>query len=76
MGSQFLVDITSTILDGLEEYYESVREEAQQLLLCIARRFLPQQLTLGQEQLELVQMLKATIGQGWPAQLRDRKSVV
>lgn len=69
MGSQFLMDITTGILDGLEEYYESVREEAQQLLLCIARRFLPQQLALGQEQLDLVQVLRTTIGQGWPAQL-------
>jgi len=42
MGSRFLVEITAGILEGLEEYYESVREEAQQLLLCIARRFLPQ----------------------------------
>lgn len=69
MGSRFLVEINAGILEGLEEYYESVREEAQQLLLCIARRFLPQQLALGQEQLELVQVLRTTIGQGWPAQL-------
>lgn len=50
VGAQFLVSVTDAILEGLEEYHESVREEAQQLLLCIARRFLPQQLTLAQEQ--------------------------
>lgn len=48
MGSQFLVNITDEILLGLEEYHESIREEAQLLLLCIARRFLPQ-LSLAQE---------------------------
>lgn len=69
MGAQFLVGITDSILDGLEEYHESVREEAQQLLLCIARRFLPQQLTLTQEQVDLVQMLKSNMSQGWPPQL-------
>lgn len=69
MGAQFLVSITDAILEGLEEYHESVREEAQQLLLCIARRFLPQQLTLAQEQLDLVQMLKSNMRQGWPPQL-------
>lgn len=50
MGSQFLVSVTDHILEGLEEHHESIREESQQLLLCIARRFLPQKLALDQEQ--------------------------
>lgn len=69
MGSDFLVSITDHILSGLEEYQESIREEAQQLLLCIAHRFLPAKLALPQEQLDLVQMLKSNMKQGWPAQL-------
>ena len=66
LGSQFLAKITESILEGLQEFHESIKEEAQQLLLCIARRFLPQNLSFSQEQLDLVQVLKSNMSQGWP----------
>jgi len=72
LGSQFLAEVTDRILDGLEEYHESVKEEAQQLLLCLARRFLPTHLNFAQEQQDLVQVLKSNMSQGWPPQLNGQ----
>ena len=69
LGSQFLAPVTESILEGLQEFHESVKEEAQQLLLCLARRFLPTHLNFNQEQRELVQVLKSNMSQGWPPQL-------
>ena len=69
LSSQFLAQVTDSILEGLQEFHESVKEEAQQLLLCLARRFLPNHLNFTQEQQDLVQVLKSNMSQGWPNQL-------
>ena len=42
----FLAEITDEVLEHLSDYYDTVREEAQLLLLSIAQRFLPQQIGL------------------------------
>mmetsp|Transcript_12420 Transcript_12420/g.20867 ORF Transcript_12420/g.20867 Transcript_12420/m.20867 type:complete len:138 (-) Transcript_12420:72-485(-) len=55
----------------MTDYFESVREEAQQLLICISQRFLPPQTSLGQKELDLVMMLKTNIKEGWPTSMNS-----
>jgi hypothetical protein len=68
-------DITSQILEDLGDYHDSVREEAQLLLVCMTQRFLPPQISLNDEQLDLVKVLKTNVKGGWPntlnGQLKD-----
>jgi hypothetical protein len=45
----FMCDITSQILADLDDYHDSVREEAQLLLLCMTERFLPPQIALNDD---------------------------
>ena len=41
--------VTSELLVDLQEYYESVRDEAQQLLLSMSQRFFPAELSFTQD---------------------------
>jgi hypothetical protein len=70
-----MCEITSQILIDLEDYHDSVREEAQLLLVCMTQRFLPPQIALNDDQLNLVQVLKTNVKGGWPnhlmGQLKD-----
>jgi hypothetical protein len=45
-STTFMQDITSQILADLDAYFDSVREEAQNLLVCMTERFLPPQVCL------------------------------
>ena len=58
--------ITDQIINNLSDYHDSVREEASELLVSMTERFLPPQIALNQEQLDLVQVLKANLSMGWP----------
>lgn len=70
-----MCEITSQILVDIEDYHDSVREEAQLLLVCMTQRFLPPQIALSDDQLNLIQVLKTNVKGGWPnnlmGQLKD-----
>jgi hypothetical protein len=70
-----MCDLTSQILVDLEDYHDSVREEAQLLLVCMTQRFLPPMIALTDEQMNLIQVLKTNVKGGWPnnlmGQLKD-----
>ena len=74
MTTSFMTSITDMILGNLGDYFDTVKEESQLLLVSMVERFLPPQLNVSQEQLDLVQLLKANISQ-WPnamnGQLKD-----
>ena len=57
--------MTDQVLEELGEYFESVRDEAQSLLLCVSQRFFPAELSFSQEELDLVHMMRANITHGW-----------
>lgn len=40
-------DITDAISSNIDEYHESVKEEAQLLLICMVQRFLPPQISIS-----------------------------
>lgn len=61
----FMKPVTDEILGELEEYFESVRDEAQSLLLCMSQRFFPAEISFDQDQLDMVHMLRANITHGW-----------
>lgn len=67
----FMQQITDAILVDLQDFHESVKEEAQLLLLCMMKCFLPPQVLAG-EQMELVQILKANLSHGWPKKLNQQ----
>jgi len=64
-----MTDITEQISVLIGDYHDSVREAAQLLLVCVCQRFLPPQINISQEQLDLVQSLRANLSMGWPAAL-------
>ena len=68
-GTTFMTQVTAELLVHLSDYFDTVREEAQLLLVCMIQRFLPPQIALKQEQLDLAQVLRATMQQGWANQL-------
>ena len=49
----------------IEEYHENVRDEAQTLMLSMAQRFFPAELAFNQDQMDLVQVMRANISNGW-----------
>jgi hypothetical protein len=71
-GTTFMTEVTAELLVHLSDYFDTVREEAQLLLVCMIQRFLPPQLALRQEQLDLAQVLRATMHQGWANQLNGQ----
>jgi len=72
MGTTFMTQITAELLVHLSDYYDTVREEAQLLLVCMTQRFLPPQIALQQEQLDLAQVLRANMHQGWANKLNGQ----
>lgn len=68
----FMGEITSQLLVDLEDYYETVREEAQSLLVCMTQRFLPPQIALNDDQMNLIQVLKTNVKGGWPNSLNGQ----
>lgn len=71
-ATPFMTQITEELLVHLSDYFDTVREEAQLLLVCMIQRFLPPRIALQQEQLDLAQVLRATITQGWANQLNGQ----
>lgn len=69
LETTFMTDITEQVSVLIGDYHDAVREEAQLLLVCMCQRFLPPQINLLQEQLDLVQALRANLTMGWPAAL-------
>lgn len=70
-----MAEVTSTLLGDLSDYFDSVREECQHLLVCMTSRFLPPQIDLNEDLTNLVQILKTNVKGGWPnamnGQLKD-----
>lgn len=64
-SSTFLSIISEQLMSELEEFQESVRDEAQSLMLCMAQRFFPAEVAFNQDQVETVQMMRANIANGW-----------
>ena len=46
--------ITDQITEELQEFHETVRDEAQSLMLSMAQRFFPAEVAFNQEQLDMV----------------------
>ena len=64
--------LNQVVLHNLNDYHDTVKEEAQLLLVSMTQRFLPPQIALQQEQLDLVQVLRANMSNGWPNQLNGQ----
>jgi hypothetical protein len=62
----FMAEVTDAVLADLGDYHDSVREECQLLLVCMASRFLPPQIDLNEDLTQLVQILKSNVKGGWP----------
>lgn len=54
MNTKFMTKITDTILVSMGDYHDTVREESQLLLVSMTQRFLPPQIALQQDQIELI----------------------
>lgn len=61
----FMRPMTDQILVELGEYFESVRDEAQSLLLCMSQRFFPAEISFTQDELDMAHMVRANITHGW-----------
>lgn len=61
----FMRTMTDQVLVELGEYFESVRDEAQGLLLCLSQRFFPAEISFTQDELDLAHMMRANITHGW-----------
>ena len=69
MQTKFLAKMTDVILLNLGDYFDTVREEAQLLLVSMTERYLPPQISIQEDELALVQILKSNISSGWPNKL-------
>ena len=67
-----MTKVTDVVLANLGDYHDTVREEAQLLLVTMTQRFLPPQIALQQEQMDLVNVLRANLSGGWPNQLNGQ----
>ena len=47
LNTTFLTKITDCVFKDLSSYYESVKDGAQSLLLCMVQRFLPPEISLS-----------------------------
>lgn len=72
LNQSFIPAITTELGVHLTDYFENVKEEAQLLMLSIAQRFLPPQTALSKPQMDLVQVLRAGMTQGWPNSLNTQ----
>lgn len=49
LNTTFMTKITDCIFKDLSSYFESVKDGAQSLLLCMVQRFLPPEINLSQD---------------------------
>lgn len=49
LSTTFMTKITDCIFKDLSSYFESVKDGAQSLLLCMVQRFLPPVINLSQD---------------------------
>ena len=74
--TKFMTHVTGYLAVSLSDFHDSIREEAANLLVCMTERFLPPEISMDQDQLEKLTMIKANIVHGLSAnmgnQLKDQ----